>query len=147
MPWTVAWMSWYARKLSRQGIEIPLVACVASSTQPTTNIRAHDSLWKSPSIEASLSGCSLVTSIAWFAPKTTTLSDAITKNHGSATFMLALARSTKRSLRRYHALTLHISAAPTVHDAAQTWRIRGRNDGVNTTSAKLVMTARPSSMV
>jgi hypothetical protein len=45
IPATVAWMSWYARKLNRHGIEIPVVVCVVSSTQPTTNIRAHDSLW------------------------------------------------------------------------------------------------------
>ena len=45
-------------------------------------------------------------------------------------------------MRRYQALTLTISAAPTVHDAKNTWSSRGMNDGVNTTCQKSVMTAR-----
>ena len=56
--------------------------------------------------------------------------------------MFDLASSTWRFLSRYHALTLSISAAPTVHDATNTCMIRGMNDGVKTTSQKLVMTAR-----
>ena len=36
-------------------------------------------------------------------------------------------------LSRYQALTLSISAEPAVHDATKTCRIRGTNDGVNTT--------------
>ncbi len=119
-----------------------MVVCVVVSTQPTTYIRAHDSLWYRPSIDASLSGCSFVTSIAMLAPNTKTFSVANRMKTGSAAFMFDFASSTWRFLRRYHALTLHISAAPTVHDAAHTWSNRGMNDGVKTTSRKSVMTAR-----
>ena len=63
-------------------------------------------------------------------------------NSGSATFRFDLASSTWRFLRRYQALTLSISAAPTVHDATNTCISRGMNDGVKTTCQKSVMTAR-----
>ena len=116
------------------------------STQPTTNIRAHEALSKRPSIDASFSGCWFVTSIAMLAPNTKTFRTANRMKTGRAAFMFALAKSTWRFLMRYQALTLHIRAAPTVHDAAQTWSSRGMNDGVNTTSTKLVMTARLSTI-
>ena len=61
---------------------------------------------------------------------------------GRATRMFDLASSTWRFLSRYHALTLSIRAAPTVHDATQTCSRRGMNDGVKTTSQKSVITAR-----
>ena len=61
---------------------------------------------------------------------------------GSATRMFDLASSTWRFLSRYQALTLNISAAPTVHEATQTCSRRGMNDGVKTTCQKSVITAR-----
>ena len=47
----------------------PVVVCVAVSTQPTRNIGAHDVLSHRPSMDASLSGCLLVTSMAMLGPK------------------------------------------------------------------------------
>ena len=99
-------------------MEMPVVVWVVSSTQPTRNIGAHDVLCQSPSIDASLSGCSLVTSIAWFGPKTTTLRDREQDEDRQGQLEVGdLASSTCRFLSRYQALTLSISAAPTVHDA------------------------------
>ena len=63
---------------------------------------------------------------------------------GSAAFRFDLASSMCCFFRRYHALTLHIRAAPTVQDAAHTCRRRGMNVGVNTTCQKSVITARLS---
>ncbi len=80
--------------------------------------------------------------MAMLAPNTKTLSVANRTNTGSAAFTFDMASSTWRFLSRYQALTLSISAAPTVHDAAQTWRRRGMNDGVKTTCQKSVITAR-----
>ena len=80
------------------------------------------------------------------APKTKTLTVANRMKTGSATFMFDLASSTWRFLRRYQALTLSISAAPTVHEATQTCSRRGMNDGVKTTCQKSVMTARRRSL-
>ena len=122
-------------------MESPVVVWVASSTQPTRNIGAHELLSHSPSIDASLSGCWLVTSMAMFGPSTK-FAVANRMKTGSASLMLAFARSRCRFLSRYQALTLSISAAPTVHDAMNTCIRRGMNEGVNTTSQKSVMTAR-----
>ena len=65
-----------------------------------------------------------------------------TMKNGSAKEKFARARSTCRFFSRYHALTLSISAEPAVHDATNTWRSRGGNEGVQMTSQKSVMTAR-----
>ncbi len=121
---------------------MPLVVWVATSTQPTTYSGAHVVPCHRPSIDASLMGCSWVTSTAMLAPKTATFEIAKTMNNGRAREKLARARSRCRFFSRYQALTLSISAAPAVHDATQTWRRRGMNDGVKTTSTKDVMTAR-----
>ena len=115
---------------------------VASSTQPTRYSGAHEVLSQSPSIDASLSGCSLVTSIAMLGPGQPEVRRREQDEAASPTFMLAFARSRCCFLSRYQALTLTISAAPTVHDAMNTWSSRGMNDGVNTTCQKSVMTAR-----
>ena len=142
MPWTVACGLKYASTLSRHGIEIPVVVWVASSTHPTRYSGAHEVLSQRPSIDASLSGCSLVTSIAMLGPMSPKFAVANRMKPASATFMFAFASSRCRFLSRYQALTLIISAAPAVHDAMNTWSSRGMNDGVNTTCPKSVMTAR-----
>ena len=119
-----------------------MVVWAGSSTQPTRYSGAHEVLSQRPSIDASLSGCSWVTSIAMLGPMSPKFAVANRMKPARPTFMLAFARSRCCFLSRYQALTLTISAAPTVHDAMNTWSSRGMNDGVNTTCQKSVMTAR-----
>src|SRR3954447_24547055 len=135
-------MFWAARKLSRHGMWKPLVVCVATSTQPSRYIGAHEVLCQSPSIDASFSGWLWVTSTAMFAPKMSMLLTANTTKNGNASLMLDWARSTCRFLIRYQALTLSISAEPAVHAATHTWSRRGMNEGVKTIDQKSVITAR-----
>lgn len=79
--------------------------------------------------------------MAWLAPNANTCRMPNTVNTGKATLKQACARSTWRFFSRYHALTLSIRLAPTIHEATQTCMSRGMKDGVKTTSLKLVMTA------
>ena len=120
----------------------PVVVWVATSTQPRKYIGAHEVLCHRPSIEASLSGWLLVTSMAMLGPKMNRFAKAKKMNNGSASLRLDLARSTLRFLSTYQALTLTISAEPAVPAAAKTCIRRGMNEGVLTTVQKSVMTAR-----
>ena len=124
---------------------MPFVSCSDSFTQPTRNSGAHDWSSHNPSIAASFSCWWFVTSIAWLAPNSTRFSTANTAKNGSASRKLDFASSTCRSRRMYYALTLSTSADPAVHDAANTCRMRGRNDGVNITCQKSSISARVGS--
>src|SRR5437660_1738488 len=124
------------------GAGMPVVVCAPSFTQPPSRSGAQDCDCQTPSIAASLGTWLSVTVLAMLAPKTATWRMATTVKNGSASCMFFFANSTCRPLVRYQALADMTSAAPIIHDAAQTWSSRGMNEAVNTTLAKLVMYAR-----
>jgi hypothetical protein len=93
-------------------------------------------------MEASLSGWFCVTSTAWFAPKMTTLAVAKQDEQRERDLEVRLGQVDVAFLEQVPRADAQHQRGADRHDAMNTCMIRGMNDGVKTTSQKLVITAR-----